>query len=161
MGTKKSLFLSDQAVDIINLRNRYDDDFNWSQSVSDCIVTMNKMYEDILSTVDLTTDQWVVIFDTFNGHIFNSNIFIGIATCIMDNNGCLDVDKLEPDMKELVLKVNAYSVIQQRAIIELARRFWSNKFGEDFENYDEIIQYLKTGYKLIKNTEQEESQQSV
>lgn len=142
---KKSIMISDKSQAYIVCRFRKEDAqdvFSWSQGINGAVSTLQFILANSLP--ELTEYEWECVLNTFNGTMWDDErieSFLSIASRMMDNIGAVDINEVEENYANAVRKMHALTAVEQYAVADMCRKFWSDSHKES--TMAEIIDSLK------------------
>lgn len=123
MGVKKSVFLSDSAVNWAEVTTAtLGENPKWSEAINAAIDQLRSLIKSAMP--DLTQDEWVIIANTYTGCYMPAHRNpVKIASDVMDNLGVIDINKLDVETRGLVEKLYNMSQLEQMAVMYVVQVF--------------------------------------
>jgi hypothetical protein len=133
---KKSVYISKDTVAAINARYN-DGDQNYSEAINMFSDRYRVMVRADLAGIELTTDEWTMLFDIYNGTLTRQDAEGAAKMLLAEVADSYRARKL-PGLQD---KVAAMNLAQRMAVIDVIDRFWAGDWSEA-GSYDAIIDEL-------------------
>ena len=133
---KKSVMLNEGTQKHIIERQT---NVEWSKAINEGFATLKWLAEQ--SLLKLTVEEWEIIFIVYTFVSTDFSPPFKIAQDVMGYYKVIDVNQLKDPIKNLVIKLNDMSQVEQFAIIDIAKKYHSKNWSE--ENLENIIEILK------------------
>lgn len=124
---KRSVHLSEQAEAIIAFLS--DAKKNGGSNYSGSINSMLELVSNIAksSKPELSEDEWVYLCNVYSGCEIGFVMPIRIASDIMDDAGCSDVEHIDPVGRSLIKQADKWSQCEQLAVLWEVKTRWQAK----------------------------------
>lgn len=139
MGIKKSVMLSDQAIEFMGSRtNKHFEDaelesgaqpsFKWSEQVNSAFHDLSWLTRELMP--DLSDAAWILLLNAYNGHFFEPRLItpLRLAQDCMEYLGCIDLASLDEETAGAIRTIHALGQPQQYAVYQAVRIYWANEW---------------------------------
>ena len=126
---RSSVYLQQSIIDALELPERSESDESMSARMSFMIDVAYKIGNE--SDPNLTQNEWLAICDALNGHWYSyeRGVESVLRSAIMSiHDSFIELDeKWSVDCRALAIKIAEMSLAQRFSVVQIARRFWSDK----------------------------------